>query len=102
MRKQIWKNSPPRAVDLLEAEFGQYELHLSTDELVQDIYGDISFDVLPWEFTKNCLDHGYDPRGKFVWGYPKGFIFGGLLPLTADAAKEIPAKLIPVLSQFLY
>ena len=64
-------------------------------ELAQAVYPDIAHDTaLPQPWVDECQQRGFDPRPCFVWGYPKGSVFGCPLPLTKEAAREIPSQMI--------
>lgn len=61
--------------------------HETVGELAARLYPDITFDyALPQSWVDIVRDRGFDPRGKVVWGYPKGSLHGFPLPLTWEAA----------------
>lgn len=53
-----------------------------------------SYDTaLPQDWVNACMDQGFDPRGKFVVCYDT-VTLGTLVPVTNDAARTIPSRLI--------
>ena len=51
------------------------------------LYPGITFDTaLPQEWVNNLLDHGDDIRGKVVFAYPEGCVFGIPYPITTEGA----------------
>ena len=85
---KITANHPPSVNDLPD--------WITVGELARKVYADIVFDyALPQPWVDACIKRGFDPRGKFVWGYPDGcMVYGQPLPLTQEAAIDIPADMI--------
>ena len=84
----IKPNQPPAASDL--------PANTTVGELAAALYPDIPFDTaLPQPWVSECINrHGFDPRGQFVWGYPAGNCIGQPMPLTKEAARGLPARMI--------
>lgn len=54
-------------------------------ELAAQLYPDLTYDTaLPQQWVDLCIDRGFDPRSRVIWGYPNGW--GKPYPLTAEAA----------------
>jgi hypothetical protein len=83
----IEPNSPPPLAKVPEG--------MTKGELAALVYPNTTFDTaLPQQWVNRCMDLGFDPRPCFVWGYPAGTVMGQPLPLTAEAARDIPAEMI--------
>ena len=79
----IEPNSPPPLAKVPEG--------MTKGELAALVYPDTTFNTaLPQQWVNRCMDLGFDPNPCFVWGYPEG----RPLPLTAEAARDIPAEMI--------
>ena len=84
--------------DCWNYEYGNhhdYKPPETVQETAERMWPGVSYDTAlpqPWvnvilsQEYWNCAEKGFDPRGKFVWGYPDKCIFGVPLPLTAEAA----------------
>jgi hypothetical protein len=82
-----WYHKPPGEADIPR--------WMSCGDLARLVYPDITYDhAFPHSWFERCLALGFDPRGRFVWGYHKGMLMGQPLPLTKEAARDIPAALI--------
>jgi hypothetical protein len=83
----IEPNSPP--------PLAKVPKDMTKGELAALVYPSITFDTaLPQDWVNRCMDLEFDPRPCFVWGYPAGTVMGRPLPLTAEAARDIPAEMI--------
>lgn len=60
---------------------------MTVSDLAYKLYPRTQFDcALPQAWVDDCIDKGFDPRGHFVWGYPRAAAtFGMPLPLTEAA-----------------
>lgn len=87
IKTQLVANSPPSLADVPDG--------ITKGELANRIYPHIAYDTaLPQDWVDQCTTEGFDPRPCFVWGYPRGSVMGKPLPLTKEAARDIPARLI--------
>lgn len=83
----IKPNIPPAAKDIPD--------HMTKGELAALVYPTITYDTaLPQNWVNRCIELGYDPRPCFVWGYHDKTVMGQPLPLTKEAAQDLPAEMI--------
>ena len=83
----IKPNCPPTLAEVPDG--------VTKGELASLVYPTVTYDTaLPQGWVNQCIADGFDPRPCFVWGYPDGSIMGKPLPLTAEAARGIPARMI--------
>lgn len=90
-KPEIEAGSPPPQA-LLDLHYPD----MTVGRLAERLYGHLpAYDTaLPQPWVNACLEDGFDPRGSFVWVYPVGSLMGQPGPLTAEAAREIPAACI--------
>ena len=70
-----------------QADLAERSTPLTVDELARSLYPTITYDcALPQQWVDAVTDHGFDPRGQVVWGYPpESKLMGQPLPLTTEA-----------------
>ena len=64
--------------------------HTTKGDLIDLLNPQVPYDVaLPQDWVNHITKTGFDLRGKVVWAYPKGTVFGMPMPLTEEARSAL-------------
>ena len=91
---RVVPNQLPTEMDLQRHWKGFSNLITDADraEVAWAIYPGVNLDTrLPMDWVNACLSEGFDPRGKFVWGWMPGLTIGKPLALTVEAQRCLDA-----------